>query len=248
MIRNSASIRKTFGAAIASSLVAMLGGCSHGSGSGASAVAPMSLSIPENPRDAAPATQPSARASANAAGDLAGAQSEDVISHAGSSRDIDLGGNTQNGQPLTYQSLGDALRQIGITPEDDKTAYSMKVKATTADQTDWTFVIAASLSKDQSVIWITASLCQIDQNGTPSAQALMDLLTANGQMGLSFFVLDPQHTLVLQQPLANTNITPQMLGADLKSFFDCLKATEPLWKMFYKSGGGDSQGGTNPFQ
>ena len=193
---------------------------------------------------------PNSTTSANNTRDLDNAQPESVLDSK-PSRDVDLnGGEAQSGQPLNYQTLGETLTKIGLTPEDDKDCWVMKVKATTDDQISWTFPIAVSLSPDQSVVWITCPIIQIDKNGAPNSQLLADLLSANYHLGVSFFVIDPKHFLILQQPTANAGVTPQLLGSNLKSFFVGLKQSEPLYKSLVgTSGGGQGGGGGgNPFQ
>jgi hypothetical protein len=247
MNRANVSSRATFVATVASSLFALSVGCS----TGGTPVAVAPVSLPANPRSIEPPAQPGSTASANNARDLANAQPEAVLDTKPSARDLDLnGGDTGSAQPLTYAALGATLQKMGLTPEDDKTYYEMKVKAKTDDGMEWTFPIDVSLSKDQSVIWITCVLCQIDKNGAPSSQSLIDLLSANQQMGISFFVLGQNHTLLLQQPFDNVGVTPQILGENLKGYFSNLKQAEPIFKAFFAppSGGGQGGGGGNPFQ
>jgi hypothetical protein len=233
---------------VASSLFALSAGCSSGGAGGnteTATIAPSPLSLPENPRSLEAPPQPNSPASANNARDLANAQPESVLDKP-AARDVDLnGGGAQGGQPLTYAALGAALQKLGLTHEDDKTYWEMKVKATTDDKIDWTFPIDVSLSKDQSVVWITCMLCPIDKNGTPTAQSLIDLLTANNSLGTSCFALAQNHTLFLQQPFPNAGVTPEILGGNLKLYFTCMKQTEPLFKGFF---GNTSGGGGNPFQ
>lgn len=240
----------------ASALIVISAGCSNSSCNScdkpaAKPVAATPLSIPDNPRAMAP-THTTSAASANNSRDLAAAQPDTVIDK-GSTRDLDLGGGGgegQPGQPLSYQSLGDVLRKMGVNPEDDKDCYIMKVKAKTEDEIDWTFPIAASLSGDQSVIWITCPIIQVDKNGSPAAPALQNLLNASYKLGTTFFVVDDRHMVVLQHPVQNLGVTPQVLGAHLKLFFNALKASEPAFKPLVNTGGGDSGGGGggNPFQ
>jgi len=232
---------------VASALLALTMGCSTGSAGGNTAIAPSPVSLPENPRSVAVPAMPAPNASANNARDLANAQPESVLDSK-TARDLDLnGGDTQAGQPLTYETLGAALQKLGLTPEDSKPFWELKVKATTDDKCDWTFPIDVSLSQDQSVVWIACMLCPIDKNGSPSAQALIDLLAANNKLATTTFALNPSHTLFLQQPIPNIGITPQVLGSNLKTFFTCLKQSEPLYKSFFGNTT-SGQGGGNPFQ
>jgi len=253
MNRTNVSLRAIFVATVASSLFALSLGCSSGSTSGNGAIAPAPISLPENPRSVETPAQMSSTTSANNTRDLANAQPESVLDSK-PSRDVDLnGGEAQSGQPLNYQTLGDTLTKIGLTPEDDKDCWVMKVKTTTDDQISWTFPIAVSLSPDQSVVWITCPITQIDKNGAPNSQTLADLLSANYHLGVSFFVIDPKHILILQQTTANAGVTPQLLGSNLKSFFGSLKQSEPLYKSLIPisgggQGGGGGGGGGNPFQ
>jgi hypothetical protein len=234
-----------FVVSIASSLFIICAGCSSGGATAGQAVTP--VSIPKASRSVVTEADTIAAASANNARDLASAQPDSVLS-GGSARDVDLGGggNAANGQ-LTYQTLGETLQKIGLNAEDNKDCYVMKVKATTEDQVSWTFPIAVSLSPDQTVLWITCPLAQIDKSGAANSQTLFDLLSANYHLGTSFFVLDPKHFLVLQQPLPNLGVTPQILGSNLKIFFSSLKQSEPLFKNIVGVSGGD-EGGKNPFQ
>src|ERR1700722_14699012 len=147
MLQKPSKLRGMFAVTLASSLFALSCGCSsHSTGAGTTTSTP--LSIPNNSQAVTSSPQPGSQASANNARDLAAAQSEDVLSqNAGTARDLDSGGGAA---PLNYASLGDALRQIGLTPEDGKTTYILKVKTTTQDQLQWTFPINVSLSDDQS--------------------------------------------------------------------------------------------------
>jgi hypothetical protein len=250
--------------AVAGSVLALSGGCSSQKGGSASAAASTPLSLPENPRSIDVPVTPTSTATANNSAQLATAQAESDFNGKVTARDLDLGGGNGGGGapasgPLTYQALGQALQQLGVNAQDNQTYYSVSVKAHTDDNQDWTFPISVSLSKDQSVIWIDCGLVQIDKNGTPTAQALMNILSANNQMGITYFVLGDNHLLVLQQPFTNIGITPQALGQNLKGFFNALKGSEPLWSSFFPSsgggnsggggnGGGGNNGGGNPFQ
>ncbi len=249
-----ASLRGVCLVTVASSIFAVAPGCSSSNGGGAKMVSSTPLQAPDNTRGIA-AAEPSATASANNVRDLEGAQSEDVLNK--STRDVDLGGGggQQQGQAgaLTYEALGAMLKQLGITPEDNKDFYTMKVKATTGDNVNWTFPIDVSLSKDQSLVWISCPLDKIDSNGSPTPDALLNLLQANFMLGNVTFVVDQQKTLIVQQPMDNMGLTAAYLGENLKSFFTSLKQSESLWKAFVKLDGGDNSGGgggapKNPFQ
>jgi hypothetical protein len=230
---------------VASSLFALSAGCS----SGEKPIAPAPVSLPENPRSLEAPAQPDSTASVNNARDLANAQPEETLDFKpAQERDLN-GGEGQGGQPLTYETIGAALQKLGLTPEDKNPFWAMKVKATTADGAEWTFIIDVSLSKDQSVVWINSNLCPIDKNGSPSADSLINLLEANNLLATSNFALSKEHSLMLQEPIPNIGITPQILGASLKSFFTCLKLSEPLFKPFFGApSGGQGGGGGNPFQ
>ncbi|MGD0768262.1 MAG: hypothetical protein ABSB42_08715 [Tepidisphaeraceae bacterium] len=249
MNRTSVSLRALFVVTVASSLFALSAGCSSGSAGRNSAIATSPLSLPQSPRSLEAPAQPDSTASVNNARDLANAQPEDVLDFKpAQERDIN-GGEAQGGQPLTYETLGAALQKLGLTPEDKNPFWAMKVKATTADGAEWTFIIDASLSKDQGVVWINCNLCPIDKNGSPSAESLINLLEANNLLATSNFALSQDHSLFLQEPIPNIGITPQILGASLKSFFTCLKLSEPLFKPFFGNpSGGQGGGGGNPFQ
>jgi hypothetical protein len=245
MNRSNVSFLAMFAVTVAGSLFALSAGCSSGN----TAIAPSPASLPENPRSVVAPAMPSPTASVNNERDLADAQPENVLDFK-PTRDLDInGGNGQSGQPLTYETLGAALQKLGLTPEDKNPFWAMKVKATTADGADWTFIIDVSLSKDQSVVWINSNLCPIDKNGSPSAESLINLLEANNLLATSNFALSQDHSLFLQEPIPNIGITPQILGASLKSFFTCLKLSEPLFKPFFGNpSGGQGGGGGNPFQ
>jgi hypothetical protein len=229
----------------AASCLALLMGCSSGSSSGSKDVSISKLSNTDTSRSIG-SQGSSDTVSANNTAELNAAQPDTVIS---STRDLDLGGqgSTQSG-PLTYQALGDALKQLGLTPDDEKDSYVMKVKSTSQDGLEWTYPIAISLSQDQSIIWTTCQFAPI----TGNSDVLASLLAANYQLGTAFFSINEQKTLILQQPLNNVGVTPQILGANLKSFFNCLKESEPLYKSVAAppaAGGGSGGGGnTNPFQ
>jgi len=242
MNRTNLSLRAIFVVTVASSLFAFSAGCS----SGEKPIAPASVSLLENPRSVEAPDQAGSTASANNARDLANAQPEEVLNSKPSARDVGLnGGDAQAGQPLTYQALGAALQKIGLTPEDDKTYWEMKVKATTEDGMDWTFPINVSLSKGQNVIWINCMFGQVDKNAAPSAQSMMDLLTANSIMGTCFFLLRSDRELLLQQSVPNVGVSPSVLGESLKEFFRLLKASEPLYRGFFSA---NPNGGGGPFQ
>jgi hypothetical protein len=216
--------------------------------------APPALTLPASPRSIDASSASAQSVSANNAADLSKAQSEDDFEGKSTARDLDTG---QNGgaaptAPLDYAALGAELQQLGVNPQDQKTFYQLAVKAT-LDSTDYTFPITVSLSTDKSVVWVLCNLVQADKNGTPPADTLMALLSANNQMGISSFALADNHMLMLQAPFTNLGVTSQVMGANLKSFFANLKATQPVWKTLFpaaNSGGGSGGGGGggNPFQ
>jgi hypothetical protein len=238
MIRNLLSI------VIAGSSIALLAGCS--SGGGAAPAAPKDLSVTQlGGSDARALAAPAPNqpiVSANNQRDLTAAQPDSVLN---ATRDMDLGGNPQAG-PLTFAALGDQLKQLGLAPSVENDVYVMKVKATTQDGNEWTFPIAVSLSQDQSVIWITCKLAAV----TANVDMLASFLAANAQLGTAFFSIDDQKVLILEEPLNNLGVTPQVLGANLKAFFDRLKRSEPLYKALSipPSNGAGGGGGGNPFQ
>ena len=236
--------RARISTAVASCL-ALLVGCSSGGNSASKDVTISKLQGTDTSRgiNAPPGSD---SVSANNSSELNAAQPDTVIS---STRDLDLGGSgsTAPAGPLDYASLGNALKQLGLTPDDQKDSYVMKVKSTSQDGLDWTYPITISLSQDQSIIWTTCRFAPV----TGNSDMLASLLSANYQLGTAFFSIDDQKVLTLQQPLNNVGVTPQILGANLKTFFNCLKQAEPLYKSIAgPSGGGGSGGGgnQNPFQ
>jgi len=268
MARTFATTLKILLLSAGATVSALSAGCAGEGASTQPSAAVKPVTVSGNPRVVAVA-QPTAVASANNARDLADAQPETVI---GPARDLDLGGGDQpgngggdnpggggggnpgggggnpgaGGQPLTVQDLGALLQQLGVNAQSIGNGYVIKVKASTPDGINWAFPITVSLSQDQSLVWIACPLVTVSGYGAPS-QSLMNLLSANFQLGSVFFAVAPNQSLMLQGLSNNVGITAPVLGARLKYFFICLKMSEPAYKVFFNNSQGGGGGG-GPFQ
>jgi hypothetical protein len=234
---------------VTASSLAICSGCS----SGRTNDQPMTaapISLPSGPK--ASAAQPAPLASANNTRDLADAQQDTTLTAHASARDLDLGGgDSQGGGQLTDDALGALMRQIGGNPQQVQGGWILKVKFSTQDGINWTTPLIISLSKDQTAIWVAATVCQLSQNAPPPPQMLVNLLSANFAMtGVVFFDVSPQSTLLVQHRFMNAGVTPEVLKDNLLLFINSLKFSEPAYKplMGAASGGGGGGGGGSPFQ
>ena len=102
--------------------------------------------------DAAAVTVPTdAKVSANNQHDLDESQPDTIITAAKRDFGPNAGGT---GSALSYQALGDTLRQIDPQTEDKQAYYLLKTKFKSSDGVDWSYAISVSLSKDGSYIWL----------------------------------------------------------------------------------------------
>ncbi len=227
---------------VATSLLAITAGCSTGGTSTMMAPKATPLAVENASKKSAPGG--GAGSSVNNARDLAAAQSETVVNGLGSARDIDLSGGGGGGtvQPLSPQTLGTMLQGMGLQPVVDREQFILRVKAT-VNNTDYTYPIAVGISQNRTLVWISCEMAQLDKSNGVTPQSIMNLLAANAQLAPSFFSVDQQNWLVIQRPVTNAGITPEVLGYNLKSFLANVKAAEPLYKPFMTIAGSDQGGG-----
>jgi hypothetical protein len=244
MIRNSTfRWRIVLSAAVASS-IALLVGCASNTGGAASSA--RDIPVPRfDATDAAAVTVPTdAKVSANNQHDLDESQPDTIITAAKRDFGPNAGGA---GSALSYQALGDTLRQIDPQTEDKQAYYLLKTKFKSSDGVDWSYAISVSLSKDGSYIWLMCAFSPINSD----SNVLSNLLTANSLTGTAFFAVtdDQNKLLMLMDPIPNSALTPDLVLAELKTFLTKIENAEPLYKPITNvQGEGGGGGGQNPFQ
>ena len=244
MIRNSTFRWRIVLSGAVASAIALLVGCASNKGGAASSA--RDVTVPRfDATDAAAVTVPTdAKVSANNQRDLDEAQPDTIITAA--KRDL-MPGAGGAGSALSYQTLGDALRQIDPQTEDKQTYYLLKTKFKSSDGVDWSYSISVSLSKDGSYIWLMCGFSPINSD----SNVLGNLLAANSLTGTAFFaVIDDQNKLLmLMDPIPNSALTPDLVLADLKKYLITIENAEPLYEPItnvqQEGGGGGRQ---NPFQ
>ena len=225
MIRNSSFRWKIILSGAVAFSIALLAGCSSNEGGAASSA--RDVSVPRfEATDAAAVTVPmDAKVSANNQHDLDESQPDTIITAA--KRDLmpTPGGA---GAALSYQALGDMLRQIDPQTEDKQAYYLLKTKFKSSDGVDWSYSISVSLSKDGSYVWLMCGFSPINAD----SNVLGNLLTANSLTGTAFFAVtdDQNKLLMLMDPFRNSALTPDLVLAELKNYLTKIENAEPLYK------------------
>ncbi len=244
MIRNSSFRWKIILSGAVAFSIALLAGCSSNAGGAASSA--RDVSVPRfEATDAAAVTVPmDAKVSANNQHDLDESQPDTIITAAKRDFAPTPGGA---GAALSYQALGDMLRQIDPQTEDKQAYYILRTKFKSSDGVDWSYAISVSLSKDGSYVWLMCAFSPINAD----SNVLGNLLTANSLTGTAFFAVtdDQNKLLMLMDPFRNSALTPDLVLAELKNYLTKIENAEPLYKPItnvqQQGGGGSTQ---NPFQ
>ena len=176
--------------------------------------------------DTLPVMPADAKASINNPRDLAAAQPDTIFAAA----QRDLPATPGAGGTVTYQTLGEMLRQIDPQVQDRQTIYQLLVKFKSDDGLEWATPFGVSLSKGGDFIWLTCVLAPVN---TENPELLKNLLSANSILGDNFFAItyDTNKRLEIVHGVPNMGVTPDMLLANLNNLLLTDKRCEPLYKL-----------------
>jgi uncharacterized protein (TIGR03067 family) len=103
----------------------------------------------------------------------------------------------------------------------------------TIDRGTWRSVIRVSTSNDKTRIWLDAGLVTVTRLEDVPTATWRNLLVANEQVVTpAAFSLDPKsRRLYLNLALANENVTPAQLQAEINKLDGLIEKTKDLWKV-----------------
>lgn len=132
---------------------------------------------------------------------------------------------------LSEETLGSALKSIGLKPTKTEKRYDFAFK-TSIDGEEWKFSMSTVLSRNEESLWVMAWLDRIPRTaGDVPRTALLRLLAANDRLGNGkFFAYIPTNRrFVLQRVVANEKMTSRKLQATLKDLALSVAAEYPVW-------------------
>jgi hypothetical protein len=134
--------------------------------------------------------------------------------------------------PLTDESLLTMLKNMGYTPEVEKTLNGRNCYKLSIDRAGLTYAINISLSGDKTRLWINAWLSDVPEKEPISADRLLDLLEGNWTYGPAHFRYYSKFRMLnLGLGVDNHDITPSVLREQLETFSNTLTKSEPLWNV-----------------
>ncbi len=130
------------------------------------------------------------------------------------------------GTSLTIEQIGDALESYGknTTTTNGHTDYSL-----TVHRGKWDINVIVSLSPSGKVIWMTNSLTAVPDPGKVAPAALLAILKKNTEIGPMFFSI-ADGSLRISNPVANHDLSPAAVKAQVEALISTVVDTEELWK------------------
>ncbi len=137
--------------------------------------------------------------------------------------------STASAAPLTEQTLGTVLADIGLKPQKVEQRYDFSFKAVHQGQ-EWEMSMTAVLSRDGKSLWVMAWLDEVPAGDVPSAP-LLRLLAANDELGNGkfFAYVAASRRIVLERAVPNESIDTAAMIEILKDLSRSVIETHPLW-------------------
>jgi hypothetical protein len=135
-------------------------------------------------------------------------------------------------EPLTNESLGKMLEQLGMSPKsvvlsDAITAYDMSIARST-----WTISMRVALTHNREYIWMLVSCAEVNDPAAVSSGYWHGLVLKNYYIAPHNFFFDPvAKMLMLGHGERNLNITPALLRTWIDAAADTTIATYDVWKV-----------------
>ncbi len=136
----------------------------------------------------------------------------------------------QSGTQLTPESLKTMLENLGYTTTASTSSEGVVTYEIKLTPEDWSIDTDVNLSKDQSNIWIWANLTKIPDGQLFDPDTLLQMLTENDSMGPFFFsYTTTSRRFFINLALANQNVTPAKMRAELDALSGNVVRTQNLW-------------------
>jgi hypothetical protein len=130
-----------------------------------------------------------------------------------------------------HAQLGEVLRNLGYDPKAFNNSIGTIYYVLSFERDGWTFSMTVSISQDNTLIWFSSPLTEINDVSRISPQGLLKLMEENEKIGPSAFSFRPEQSnrIYLSRPLANQGLTPALFRASFDEFISNVKQSEPLW-------------------
>jgi hypothetical protein len=135
------------------------------------------------------------------------------------------------GEKLTEESLGTALKTIGLKPKKDRQRYDFSFKADFQNE-EWEFTMSAVLSQNGESLWVMAWLDELPQASADVPKtALLRLLANNDRLGKGkfFAYVHENRRFVMQRVLDNQDLSVEKLRDVLQDLGGSVAETYDYW-------------------
>lgn len=132
---------------------------------------------------------------------------------------------------LTEESLGEALKGIGLKPVKADKRFDFAFKTTVRGE-EWKFSMSSVLSRNGKSVWVMAWLDEIPNTAQDVPRtALLRLLAANDRLGNGkFFAYIPTNRrFVLQRVIPNEQMSSKKMMAALQDLALSVADEYPTW-------------------
>lgn len=139
----------------------------------------------------------------------------------------------RRGGQLSEETLGQALKALGLKVEKQDQRYDFGFKAKHGEQ-EWELSMSAVLSEDGQSIWVMAWLDELPKSAADVPRtALLRLLANNDKLGGGkfFAYVAGNRRFVLQRVIANQNITADGFKEMLRDLGRTVVETHPHWSV-----------------
>lgn len=134
------------------------------------------------------------------------------------------------GTQLTPESLKAMIENLGYTTTSSTNSDGVVTYNITLTPQGWTIDTDVNLSKDQSNIWMWANLKKIPDGQVFDPDTLLTMLKENDTMGPFFFSYsDSSRRFFINLALANQNVTPAKMRAELDALAADVVRTQNMW-------------------
>lgn len=132
---------------------------------------------------------------------------------------------------LTEDSLGSALKVIGLKPTKNGQRYDFSFKADFQGE-EWEFTMSAVLSQNGESLWVMAWLDELPQASADVPKtALLRLLANNDRLGKGkfFAYVHENRRFVMQRVLDNQNLSADKVREALQDLGGSVAETYDYW-------------------
>jgi hypothetical protein len=130
--------------------------------------------------------------------------------------------------PLTNESLGMMLRDLGYTTKEEKSQTGSYFLVTVV-RSNWTFNVVVELSPDKTNLWFSNNLFKLPDDIKDSGDRLLDLMDLNTRIAPVFGAFKSAKVLTIKDHYANLGISNAVLRKHLDEFVNTIEWAEPYW-------------------